>query len=123
MVQFPSIQSFFKPELPSKFDLQKPSMSSSARPSDGFTSEEIEGALHPSLPNFQPRCEYQETDIESLVPGPGCVSIVGRVVNLNHHQRSSQMPNAAEGCWKLIIKDDTGALLVDSLGILYPWAS
>jgi hypothetical protein len=112
MAQFPSIQSFFKPELPSKDDPQKLVMSSSAGPSDGFTAEEIEAALHPSLPKFQPRCEYQETNIESLVPGPGCISIVGRVVNLNHQQRSSQMPNAAEGCWRLIVKDDTGTLLV-----------
>ncbi len=111
MVQSPSIQSFFKPELPSK-DPKNSVMNSPAKPGDGFTPAEIEAALRPSLPKWRPTCEYKQLDIESLVPGPGCVSFVGRVVNLYQQHCSSQSPNGAEGCWRLIVKDDTGAVLV-----------
>lgn len=112
MVQSPSIQSFFKPELPSKDCRNETIMSSAAKPSDGFTPEEIEASRHPSLPGWRPICEYKQLDIESLVPGPGCVSFVGRVVNLYQQHCSSQLPNGAEGCWRLVVKDDTGAVLV-----------
>lgn len=110
--QLPSIPSFFKPEIFSKDSPQKSVMSSQAKASDGFTSEEIKAALNPSLPQWHPRCEYRQIDIDSLVHGPSCVSFRGRVVNLYQQQRSSQMPNGAEGCWRLIVKDDTGAILV-----------
>lgn len=79
---------------------------------DGFTHEEVEATLKPSLHKWQPRCEYNELDIGSLEPGPGCVMLVGRVVNLYNEEKLSKTPNGAKGCLKLIVKDDTGALLV-----------
>lgn len=79
---------------------------------DGFTNEEIEATLKPKLHKWQPRCDYNEVDIGGLEPGPGCVMVVGRVVNLYHEEKLSKSPNGAKGCLKLIVKDDTGALSV-----------
>ena len=79
---------------------------------DGFTSSEIEAALHPSLNKWQPRTTYNDTDIRDLVAGPGCVALRGRVVNLHHIAAPNNMPRTAKGCLKLTVKDDTGAFAV-----------
>ena len=108
--QFPSIQSFFQPEMPRP---SNPAANSAGiKAGDGFTHEEVEWTLKPSLHKWQPRCDYNEVDIGCLEPGPGCVMLVGRVVNLYNEEKSSKTPNGAKGCLKLIVKDDTGALSV-----------
>ncbi len=107
----PSIQSFFQKEVPTVKTLE-PAKPSEAVVGDGFTSSEIEAALHPKLHKWQPRCEYKEVDIGSLVPGPGCVAVQGRVVNLYEQPFASKMPNAAKGCLNLLVKDDTGVFRV-----------
>ncbi|KAF6232815.1 hypothetical protein HO173_009029 [Letharia columbiana] len=112
--QIASIQSFFQPETPSAQKTQKPAPQHH-RPSDtgdGFSSSEIEAALHPALHKWQPRTTYNETDIGDLVPGPGCVALMGRIVNFHHIATPSKMPKAAQGCLKLTVKDDTGACSV-----------
>ena len=114
MAHFPNIPSFFKSEMFSK-DFPQTSVMRPAKADDGSTSEEIKATLDSSLPQWQPRREYRQSDIESLVPGPSCVSFRGRVVNLYQQQRSGQMPKEVEGCWRLIVKDDTGAILVNFL--------
>lgn len=114
--QTTSIQSFFQPEVPSVQKAQKPAVRH--RPSDtgdGFTSSEIEAALHPSLHKWQPRTTYNDTDIGELVAGPGCVALMGRVVNFHHIATPGKMPHAAKGCLKLTVKDDTGAFTVSDL--------
>ena len=111
--QITSIQSFFQPEVPSAQKTQKPAPHHRASDtSDGFTSSEIEAALHPVLHKWQPRATYNQTDIGDLVPGPSCVMLMGRVVNFHHIATPSNMPKAAKGCLKLTVKDDTGALTV-----------
>lgn len=112
--QHTSIQSFFKPEVPSVQKTQKPAAESSDT-SHGFTSSEIEAALHPSLHKWQPRASYNDTDIRDLVPGPKPVALMGRVVNFHHIATPSKMPQAAKGCLKLTVKDDTGVLAVRPL--------
>ena len=107
----PSIQSFFKKEVPS-IKHHKPAKSVDLGTGDGFTSSEIDAALHPALHKWQPRCEYKKIDINGLVPGPGCVNVQGRIVNLYNQPFSSKMPHAARGCLNLIVKDDTGAFRV-----------
>ena len=79
---------------------------------DGFTEEEIESALHPTFHRWQPRAEYQDVDIDSLVPGPGCVAIMARIVNFYDMATPSKRPQAAKGCLRVIVKDDTGCLVV-----------
>ena len=81
---------------------------------DGFTSSEVEAAFHPALHNWQPRMTYDEVDIGSLVPGPGCVAVMGRVVNFYDQTMNSKMPQAARGCLKVIVRDDTGAFAVNA---------
>ena len=113
--QVPSIQSFFQPEVPSPTS-HKPSRRpiSKAGMNDGFTSSEVEAALHPALHKWQPRMTYDEVDIGSLVPGPGCVAVMGRVVNFYDQTMNSKMPQAARGCLKVIVRDDTGAFAVNA---------
>lgn len=113
--QIPSIQSFFQPEVPTTRKTQKPSSHHSPPDtSDGFTTSEIEAALHPSLHKWQPRTAYTSTSIGNLVAGPGCIKLTGRVVNYHDIATPSKMPHAATGCLKLIVKDDTGAFTVSS---------
>lgn len=111
--QVPSIQSFFQPEVPSA---QRPKKRKHTELNedngDGFTSSEISSALHPTLHKWQPRSTYVETDIGSLVPGPGCVALMGRVVNFYDQEMKSKIPQAAKGCLKVVVKDDTGAFAV-----------
>ena len=117
--QITSIQSFFQPEVPSAQKRQKPA--ACHQPSDtgdGFTSSEIEAALHPSLHKWQPRTLYNDTDIRDLVAGPGCVALMGRIVNFHHIATPSKMPKAAKGCLKLTVKDDTGTLAVRTTTLL-----
>lgn len=114
--QFPSIQSFFQPEVsPAKRD----KASSPPRAAgDGFTAEEVDVTFSPpSLPQWQPRGTYKDVDIETLIPGPGCVTIMGRVVNFFVLGTPSKAPHAAKGCLKMVVKDDTGALVVNVLAI------
>jgi hypothetical protein len=84
---------------------------------DGFTPEEVDAALHPTVDaSWTPDVPHAEAEIASLEPGPRCVVIRGRVVNF-HDQPSAmapRRPKAAKGCFKLIVKDDTGALCVVS---------
>lgn len=46
------------------------------------------------------------------MPGPGCVAFMGRVVNFYDQATLSKAPQAAKGCLKVVVKDDTGALMV-----------
>lgn len=117
--QFPSIQSFFERKSPPQknkrfgIDLQ-------ADAGDGFDDEEMHVALHPTLQNWRPRVEYEDVDISSLISGPKCVNIMGRVVNLYQQVTPSKKPQAARGCWKVMVKDDTGALMVCAVSLSLP---
>ena len=108
--QFPSIQSFFQPEVSPTKKIAATTPPSKA--GDGFTVEEIEATLQPKLHKWQPRSPYNEVEIGSLVPGPGCVVLMGRVVNFYDQATPSKAPQAAKGCLKMIVKDDSGALMV-----------
>ena len=88
-----------------------------ARTGDGFTPEEVELTLKPTLHKWQPRGVYLEVDIGNLESGPGCFTVMGRVVNMRDEKHSSKAPNAAKGCLKLIVKDNTGVLCVGFLHI------
>lgn len=82
--QVASIQSFFQPEVPSPSSHPpKHHITSKPDTGDGFSSSEVQAALHPVLHEWQPRTHYAETDIGNLVPGPGCVTCMGRVSELS----------------------------------------
>ena len=108
--QLPSIQSFFQPEVS---PTRKPATTQPpCETGDGFGAEEIEATLQPMLHKWQPRGNYEEVEIGSLMPGPGCVALMGRIVNFYDQATPSKAPQAAKGCLKVIVKDDTGALMV-----------
>ena len=109
--QFPSIQSFFEKEIPVKKNRAHAS-DPQYDINDGFSEDEVQAALHPTLHRWNPRNEYEESDISSLVPGPGCRALQGRVVNFYQQQTLNKKPQAAKGCLKVVIKDDTGTLMV-----------
>ena len=113
--QSPSIQSFFQPEVPTTPTPTRATNLPTAT-GDGLALEEVE-STKPTLHRWRPRCAYHEVDIGSLEAGPGCVMVVGRVVNMRDEKQSSNMPYAAKGHLRLIIKDDTGAL---SVGFFHP---
>ena len=87
-----------------------------ALPGDGFTSSEIESALNSTqfVSQWLPEHDYSEYDIGRLRPGPKHVTFVGRVVNIYHPAKPSKRQNAAQGCLKLMLGDDTGAITVES---------
>lgn len=112
LAQNSSIQSFFQPEVLSPSHKSHNRPSSKVDTNDGFTSSEVEAELHPLLHQWQPRTTYNEVDIGSLVPGPGCVALMGRVANFYDQVMNSKSPQAAKGCLKVIVKDDSGAFVV-----------
>ncbi|KAI9767779.1 MAG: hypothetical protein M1840_005460 [Geoglossum simile] len=102
---WPSIQSFFQP------DGTKTRKADVLACGDGFTTEEVDAVLHPTGRSWNPRQEYTERNIGDLVPGLGRTTFTGRVVNLFEIQTHSKMPRAAKGFTRVILKDDTGALV------------
>lgn len=108
--QSPSIQSFFP--LRSSPLKTSPQISSPA-PGDGFTSEELDTSLITAQKaEWTPSADYDEYDIDSLVPGPNRIKIVGRIANLFESSPESKLPNGAKGSIHLVVKDNTGAVTV-----------
>ncbi|KAF2432419.1 hypothetical protein EJ08DRAFT_131912 [Tothia fuscella] len=107
--QNPSIQSFFSSSKPTN----PPSSPSSAIPGDGFTPQEVDAVLLPTIDeSWMPAQEYEEVEIASLIPGPRCVTLQGRIANFYDQATPSKKPRAAKGCVKVIIKDESGAVTV-----------
>ena len=107
----PSIKSFFQPEVRG-LSPPKPSAPPGIAASDGFSESEVDKALHPSPPPWNPSQDYEEMTIACLRPGPAPRQVVGRIVNLYHLPTQRKKPLAAEGCLKLTVKDVTGVLYV-----------
>ena len=108
---FPSIQSFFHPDETSPRNARV--TSSPSANGDGFTAEEVQATAPPaSLHIWQTRGTYEEADIATLIPGPGGVALVGRVVNYHHLETPSKAPHAAKGCIRMVVKDDSAAIVV-----------
>jgi len=56
--------------------------------------------------------DYIRYEIADLLPGPGRVSVSGRIANIFDLGYLYRMPYGAKGCLKLLVKDDTGLLTV-----------
>lgn len=108
--QSPSIQSFFPLQTS---PLKTSPRTSSPTPGDGFSLEELDTSLVPAQKNnWIPSADYDEYDIDSLVPGPNRIKIVGRIVNLFESSPKAKLPNAAKGSVHLVVKDNTSAVAV-----------
>ncbi|KEQ96193.1 hypothetical protein AUEXF2481DRAFT_4437 [Aureobasidium subglaciale EXF-2481] len=106
----PSIQSFFPSRAPpSKGQLR----ALSPNPGDGFTQEELDTSLTPlQQDNWVPSANYDEFDIDSLVPGPSRIKIMGRIVNLFESSPKTKLSAGAKGSLHLVVKDDTGVVTI-----------
>ena len=109
--QSPSLQSFFPPvaEPPGTVGQSSTAYLASPNDSTNLDASPLTGLI---LNKWRPRVEYNESYIASLNPGPGCVALKGRIVNCYDQVTRSKMLQAAKGCLKIIMKDDTAALLV-----------
>ena len=113
--QTPSIRSFFQPEVPLIQNSKRRKLDETTEDmNDGFTPSEIASALQLTLHEWKPNGVYKDMEIGSLIPGPDCVALMGRVVNFYDQVMLSKMPQAAKGCLKVLVKDDTGVLAVSS---------
>ena len=116
MLDQPSIQSFYG--RLGHNNLRSPLKSSGSSPSrlgDGFTSQEANTFISSEYSrNWSPKCEYPPTDIDAVMPGPGCVMINGRVVNVIKRPWTSSQSSGirASGYVKMVLRDDTGIIVV-----------
>lgn len=115
---YPSIQSFYKREVPALAKKEEEQLPSPAKQGDGFTEEELADAADPLKRKWNPEREYEEATIDKLIPGPKAVMFVGRVVNLSTILGKSQKQPKAAGWHYLIVKDNTAAISVCSYFIL-----
>lgn len=114
-----SIQNFLPP-TPHTSPIKRSLFSPSAPPpiGDGFTAGEVSEALKPkSAEAWQPVAEYVDRDIRDLDPGPAAVTFMGRVANIFDVTHTPKTPQSAQGCVKLCVKDDTGAITVSLRGL------
>ena len=113
-----SIQAFFSPapsSSPAK-SITPSNPSSDATIGDGFTAEEVQGALRPKPAEaWHPSTEYTELEIRHLEPGPKAVTFMGRVANIFDVANTPKTPRSAKGCIKLCVKDDKAAITVSEV--------
>src|ERR1700761_6765408 len=106
-----SIDCFFPPVASTASALAVPSLLPNE--GDGFTAEEVDAVLNPKINTlWSPERDYEEKDIGYLDAGPHCIQVRGRIVNFSDQARTVKRPKAAKGCVKMVIKDNTGALVV-----------
>jgi len=82
---------------------------------DGFSSSHVKTTLQSSVTEWTPQNDYVESNISLLTAGPRFVCLTGRIVNFYNQPTASKMPQAARGCAKMIVKDDSGAITVAHL--------
>ncbi|EPE27351.1 Nucleic acid-binding protein [Glarea lozoyensis ATCC 20868] len=109
---YPTIQSFYQPELPASTSIPEPTSSQPSPPGDGFTESELLAAQDPLTRPWNPTREYTQLTISSLVPGPLPVTFNGRIVNLSTIRGTSQKEKSAAGWHYLLIKDDSSVISV-----------
>lgn len=118
VTRHPSIQSFYKREVSTTNGEVEVELTS-PKPGDGFTEEELADAIDPLNRKWEPEREYDELNIDEIIPGPRAVTFVGRVVNVNTmFGRSPKQPKAA-GWHYILLKDDSAAISVRSPFTIY----
>lgn len=79
---------------------------------DGSISAEANSMMDPNPNIWKPPGNYENVEINRLVPGSVAVCLLGRLVNFYDQPTPGKMPPTAKGCLKVLIKDDTGILMV-----------
>jgi hypothetical protein len=62
--------------------------------------------------HWQLQQDYEHVSIGELAPGPRRVVLTARVVNLHDQVVHSKMQKSAQGCLKILCKDDSALMLV-----------
>ncbi|KAL8810144.1 MAG: hypothetical protein Q9200_002814, partial [Gallowayella weberi] len=107
--QHPSIQSFFQPSPAGPV----PDVTNADENVDELTTTEVKALLYSTPHAWKPRLQYENCHIATLAPGPHCVCVMGRVVNLYDQPTStSRLPYPTKRCLHVLLKDDTGMIKV-----------
>jgi hypothetical protein len=109
---YPSVQSFYRRELPKPVRKDEAEPFQVVKVGDGFTEEELTEALDPLTRKWNPEREYDQMTIGQLVPGPKAVTFMGRIVNFSTVFGHSQKQPKASGWHYMILKDDSAAISV-----------
>lgn len=111
--QYPTFQSFFQTKKrPSSASHSLVPTAKLSQTGDGFTAEEQKIVIPQS--SWTPKIEYEEVELGSLCTGSKPITFQGRVANFFDWGTGAgdKRPRAANGCYKVIVKDDTGAITV-----------
>ncbi|KAL8672372.1 MAG: hypothetical protein Q9168_003168 [Polycauliona sp. 1 TL-2023] len=99
--QSPSIQSFFQPEIPTA----QPAVTDTDEKGNGFTTTEVKAFLYSTPHAWKPRMPYEDVQIGKLVPGPRCVRLVARIVNVcDQPSSTSKLPHPVKRCLNVLVK-------------------
>lgn len=71
-------------------------------------------AFCPLTQNRIPLQSYEQRAISDLKPGPCQAAVTGVVVNLQSHCSELNGAAGAKGCLKVILRDETGEILVST---------
>ena len=99
-------------DFPHKGSTRKRRRVHTTRTLDGFTPEERRQESGLKIYDWKPRKEYETLLICELEPGPQRVTFTARVVNIYDQLTPSKSPQAAKGCLKILVKDDSGRMSV-----------
>ena len=105
----PSIQSFFRRET-------LPNGTACGNQENQHGGESLSPTAQSTISSLDQKwmacTEYIETGIGLLMPGPKAVTVRGRIAHVSEMLSKSKAERSAKGHWKLVLIDDTGALLV-----------
>ncbi|KAL8937210.1 MAG: hypothetical protein Q9216_004538 [Gyalolechia sp. 2 TL-2023] len=79
---------------------------------DDVDGGEVEATVQPALHAWKPNKHYEDVQISKLVPGSAPVCLLGRLINFYEQPIPGRMPYAAKGCLKVVMKDDTGIMMI-----------
>ncbi|KAL8841516.1 MAG: hypothetical protein Q9170_000899 [Blastenia crenularia] len=79
---------------------------------DGFTSDEVEATIRPTLHTWTSPHHFEATQVNKLVSESKPVCLVGRLVNFYEPPAPKSMPYSAKGCLKVLMRDETGVMMI-----------
>ena len=110
-----SIRSFMHPLTPPHSSKARSNLLVLNFHSCSLAEDGVDEQTNPNpLAECSPQQDYEDASIGDLVPGPRRVSFTARIVNMYEQTVESKMPQAAKGCFRLLMKDDSALLLVAS---------
>lgn len=106
---FPTIQSFYRGELPDTSDSPQNRQYTSG---DGFTGQEVSSTLRPLSQPWNPDRVYRKQSISRLHTGSGHYEVTGRIVNFTQPGTWNNPQSSTEEQYLILLSDDTGVIAV-----------